>query len=113
MGQQAQFQVAPAFLLGNRGRTVSSLLIDFDNGAGPVTCLPGQPVGINYPTAGNKVLRFTVSFTDGTTAQAREVRRVTAPQTAQLPTAALPEGLYYLVVEQNGYVSRSQIRVQH
>lgn len=71
VNQQAQFQVAPAFLLGNRGRTVSSLLVNFDNGMGPVTCLPGQLVSITYPTAGNKVLRFTVNFADGTSAQTR------------------------------------------
>ena len=43
----------------------------------------------------------------------REVGRTAAPQAAQLPTAGLPEGLYYLLVEQGGHVTRSQIRVQH
>ena len=46
-------------------------------------------------------------------AQGREVRRSSARQAMQLPTADLPTGLYYLVVEQDGRVSRSQIRVQH
>lgn len=46
-------------------------------------------------------------------AQGREVRRSSARQATQLPTADLPTGLYYLVVEQDGRVSRSQIRVQH
>lgn len=71
VNQRAQFQVAPAFLLGNRGRVVSSLLVDFDNGAAPATCLPGQLVNVSYPTPGAKVLRFTVSFTNGTSAQSR------------------------------------------
>ena len=45
-------------------------------------------------------------------AQGREVRRARAGE-SQLPTADLPSGLYYLVVEQNGRLTRSQIRVQH
>lgn len=44
--------------------------------------------------------------------QGREVRR-THKGEVQLPTADLPTGLYYLITEQNGQVSRSQIRVQH
>ena len=77
--QQAQFQVAPALLFGNRGRTVSSLLVNFDNGAAPVACLPGQLVSVSYPTPGKKLLRFTVNFTDGSTAQAR-ARLTVLPQ---------------------------------
>ena len=46
-------------------------------------------------------------------AQGREVRRARQPQGAQLPTADLPSGLYYLLVEHGGQVMRSQIRVQH
>ena len=45
-------------------------------------------------------------------AQGREVRH-SRPGEAQLPTADLPTGLYYLVVEQDGRLTRSQIRVQH
>ena len=89
VSQQAQFQVAPAFLLGNRNREVSTVLVDFDNGAYPVTCLPGQTVSINYPTPGNKVLRFTVNFTDGTSAQARA-------KIAVLPQAPANRSIYRL-----------------
>jgi len=45
-------------------------------------------------------------------AQGREVRRTRAGE-AQVSTADLPSGLYYLMVAQNGQVKRSQIRVQH
>ncbi|MBD2723406.1 T9SS type A sorting domain-containing protein [Hymenobacter armeniacus] len=46
-------------------------------------------------------------------AQGREVRRASGPAPAELRAAGLPVGLYYLRVEQNGRVSRHQIRVQH
>ena len=44
--------------------------------------------------------------------QGREVRRTRAGE-ARLATADLPTGLYYLMTEQNGQVTRTQIRVQH
>ena len=76
-----------------------------------------------YPNPADNVLHLTVAA--GTSinadprtavlynAQGREVARTTAAQADQLRTAGLPEGLYYLRVEQNGRVTRSQIRVQH
>ena len=46
-------------------------------------------------------------------AQGREVRRSAAAAATQLPTADLPDGLYYLLVEQEGHLTRHQIRVRH
>jgi len=69
--QQARFYLDPTLLLGNRGRAVSSLLVNFDNGAAPVLCQSGQAVSVSYPSVGPKVLQFTVQFADGSTAQAR------------------------------------------
>lgn len=79
--QQAQFYIDPTLLLSNRGRTVSSLVVDFGNGAAAVTCLPGQVVAVNYPTPGAKVVRFTVNFSNGTQAQSR-ARLTVMPQVA-------------------------------
>jgi len=77
--QQARFYLDPALLLGNRGRAVSSLLVNFDNGAAAVLCQPGQAVSVSYPSAGPKVLQFTVQFADGSSAQAR-ARLTVVPQ---------------------------------
>ncbi|TGE17839.1 T9SS type A sorting domain-containing protein [Hymenobacter elongatus] len=65
-----RFYFGPELALSTRGRTVSSLLIDFDNQQAPVQCLPGQAVPVSYGTPGAKVLRFTVFFADGTQAPA-------------------------------------------
>ncbi|MGY3088136.1 hypothetical protein ACVWYF_001169 [Hymenobacter sp. UYAg731] len=46
-------------------------------------------------------------------AQGREVSRTHTPAESKLATANLSTGLYYLVVEQNGHITRSQVRVQH
>jgi len=40
--QQARFYLDPALLLGNRGRTVSSLLVSFGNGNGR-SAVPARP----------------------------------------------------------------------
>ncbi len=74
--QQARFYLDPALLLGNRGRTVSSLLVSFGNGAAAVLCQPGQAVSVSYPSAGPKVLQFTVQFADGSSAQAQARARL-------------------------------------
>ena len=87
--QQARFYVAPALLLGNRGRVVGSLVVNFDNGAAPVTCVPGQAVSVSYPTPGEKLLRFTVNFLDGTQAQSR-ARLTVLAQAASRVTARGP-----------------------
>jgi pimeloyl-ACP methyl ester carboxylesterase len=74
-----------------------------------------------YPNPADDVLTLATPETREATAtrtavlyngQGREVRRTHAGE-ARLATAGLPAGLYYLMVEQNGQVTRSQIRVQH
>lgn len=103
-------------------------------GAGTVTsepyfvtgCLsqPRAAAPAAYPNPADAVLHLAAPETEaaGTpaartavlyNAQGREVRRSSARQATELPTADLPAGLYYLVVEQPGRLSRSQIRVQH
>ncbi len=83
------------------------------------TNTPEQPAA--YPNPADAVLTLTAPNATAApgprtaalyNAQGREVRR-TRPHEAQLTTADLPTGLYYLVVEQAGHVTRSQIRVQH
>ena len=76
-----------------------------------------------YPNPADAVLNLATPETAEATAaprtavlynaQGREVRRNSPAKAAELPTADLPAGLYYLLVEQGGHVSRSQIRVQH
>ena len=76
-----------------------------------------------YPNPADAVLHLAVPETAEATgaprtavlynAQGREVRRTRRPTDEQLPTADLPEGIYYLMVEQLGKVTRSQIQVQH
>ena len=86
---------------------------------------PAQQLGAPaaYPNPADAVLNLAAPETPEAAAtprtavlynaQGREMRRTSAPTAAQLPTADLPAGLYYLVVEQQGRVSRHQIRVQH
>jgi hypothetical protein len=83
--QSARFILDPAFWLGNRGRTVSQVVVDFGNGTGPNPYYSGQTVPVSYPTPGEKLLRFTVYFTNGTQATSRARLTVTA-QTANRGT---------------------------
>ena len=50
----------------NTIKTITTLSIDFANGAGPVTVLPDQIVNVNYTTLGKKTLNIVVNFSDGT-----------------------------------------------
>lgn len=74
-----------------------------------------------YPNPADDVLTLATPETSEAAAprtavlyngQGREVRRTRAGE-ARLATADLPTGLYYLMTEQNGQVTRTQIRVQH
>ncbi|MGI4742631.1 MAG: CBM35 domain-containing protein [Janthinobacterium lividum] len=76
------FYVPAGLLLTNRTRRVSSLSVDFGNGAGPVTCSPTQPRLVAYGQPGRKIIVYTVFFADGTQQQCRSSLYV-------LPTAAL------------------------
>ena len=59
------FYVPQDLLLTNGSRRVSSLLVDFGNGAGPVTCSPSQPRVVSYSQSGRKIISYTIFFTDG------------------------------------------------
>ena len=61
----SSFYLPTDLLLGNRPRRVSSLLVDFGDGAGPVACGPGQRRTVQYPAGGRKILSYTIFFTDG------------------------------------------------
>lgn len=88
-----------------------------------VPCGQRQPAPAAYPNPADAILNLAAPETIETAAtprtavlynaQGREVRRSSTATATQLPTADLPSGLYYLMVEQNGHVTRSQIRVQH
>lgn len=87
-----------------------------------VDCAAGRQQPAAYPNPADAVLNLATPETTEATAaprtavlyngQGREVRR-TRKDEALLPTADLPAGLYYLLVEQGGHLTRSQIRVQH
>ena len=65
------FYVPQDLLLTNGSRRVSSLQVDFGDGAGLVTCRPGQPRIVSYSQSGRKIIAYTVFFTDGTQRQCR------------------------------------------
>nr|MDQ2770014.1 T9SS type A sorting domain-containing protein [Bacteroidota bacterium] len=82
----------------------------------------GRPAPAAYPNPADTELNLTAPETGDATvprtavlynAQGREVRRNNQALESRLSTADLPEGLYYLMVTQQGQVTRSQIRVQH
>ncbi|RTQ48495.1 T9SS type A sorting domain-containing protein [Hymenobacter gummosus] len=86
----AHFYVAPELLLSTRGRRVSGLLVDFDNGQGAVACQPGQRVAVSYAAPGRKLLRFTVYFAGGGQAQAQA--RLVVRASGGAARAAAPGG---------------------
>lgn len=45
--------------------------------------------------------------------QGQEVRRATADGSTELMTADLPTGLYFLVTQRNGVISRSHVQIKH
>ncbi|WP_035557853.1 T9SS type A sorting domain-containing protein [Hymenobacter sp. IS2118] len=94
------FYVPAELLLGNRTRRVSSLLVDFGNGAGPVACGPGQRRAVQYPNGGSKVLTYTISFTDGSKKICRSSLYV-RPYVASRPTLSLPLPLENITAQES------------
>ena len=83
---------------------------------------PAGPKAAAYPNPADTELNLAAPETGDATAprtailynaQGREVRRNSQALETRLSTANLPEGIYYLMVNQQGQVTRSQIRVQH
>ena len=87
-----------------------------------VDCPPPPAPPAAYPNPADAMLNLAAPEGPAATAgprtavlynaQGLEVCR-TRNGASQLPTADLPEGLYYLLVEQRGHVTRSQIQVKH
>ena len=84
------FYLSSDLLLTNRTRRVSSLLVDFGNGAGPVACSPSQPRVVSYAQGGRKVITYTIYFTDGTQRQCRSALYVQRPAVAYRSSKPLP-----------------------
>lgn len=63
------FYLPPSLLLGKR--RVTSISVDFQNGAGPVTFSPGQGRYIVFRQNGPKVLTYTVNFQTGPSIQCK------------------------------------------
>ena len=78
---QVKFKLDPALFFTNTGTAVNFVTIDFGNGAGPATYYPStSPIYINYPSAGIKIIRYTVNYGNNqqvTTASAFVVKKFT------------------------------------
>jgi hypothetical protein len=70
-GGSHQFMFKPELLISNTGKTVAGLQVDFGNGQGYQTVLANTPIGVNYATEGEKVLRFKISYTDNSFRESR------------------------------------------
>ena len=75
-----RFKLDPASIFTNTGAVLSSASIDFGDGGAARFCTPGQEVAVSYCTAGPKVLRFVLSYTDGS--QFTTCSRLYVPQAA-------------------------------
>lgn len=72
------FQLDPASIFTNTGAALSSASIDFGDGSPSRACTPGQTITVSYNTAGHKVLRYVLTYADGsqfTTCSGLYVRR--------------------------------------
>ena len=59
------FKLDPASIFTNTGATLSSASIDFGDGGAARSCTPGQTLTVSYSTAGRKVLRYVLTYSDG------------------------------------------------
>lgn len=59
------FRLDPASVFTNTGTTLSSASIDFGDGGQARPCTPGQTITVSYGTAGKKVLRYMLTYSDG------------------------------------------------
>ena len=59
------FQLDPASIFTNTGVALSSANIDFGDGNPARSCVPGQTVTVSYAKAGRKVLRYVLTYADG------------------------------------------------
>ncbi len=80
------FLFKPDFFYSNMGKTISTLQIDFGDGAGYRTVAANAAVTITYATEGEKTIRFKLSYTDSSFKESRtkiEIRDIPSQQQAQ------------------------------
>ena len=65
LSDAVSFRLDPASTFTNTGATLNSIIIDFGDGNAARTVTPGQVVQVNYGTAGQKILRYVLSYSDG------------------------------------------------
>lgn len=85
-GATHRFLFKPELFFSNTGKTISSLTVDFNDGAGYRTVTANTPVTITYTSNGEKRLIFKVTYTDGTSKESHtriEVKDATVSQNAQ------------------------------
>jgi len=85
-GAAHTFLFKPEFFYSNTGKTISTLQVDFADGAGYRTVAINVPMIITYTTEGEKTLRFKLSYTDNSFKESRtkiEVRDIPSQQQAQ------------------------------
>lgn len=60
-----RFRLDPASTFSNVGAALTSASIDFGDGSGARTCVPGQVLLVSYGATGRKTLRYVLSYADG------------------------------------------------
>lgn len=63
-----QFKFYSGLFVTNKGLTISSLQADFGNGYGYQNITSGNIVTVYYATGGQKIIRFSINYSDGTQA---------------------------------------------
>lgn len=76
------FKLDTQFFYTNSGTTLQYCDINFGDGQGPRRVSPNSTVNINYTTAGEKLIRFSVKLSNGELLQAYSFLSVTTPPTA-------------------------------
>lgn len=60
------FTLPANFQLSNTTESVSNIVVDFGDGNPVATMTPGSAITITYSNPGDKIISYTVNFTDGT-----------------------------------------------
>lgn len=93
INSQSSFYVPQQLLLGNQGRTLTSMRVDFGPGVGERVFAPGQQLRVNFTSGGLKVLPYVLYFSDGNK-QIGNTRLYVRMKEAARPS--LPTELFYL-----------------
>ena len=65
--EEVTFRFNNAFYFDNTGATLTSLMVDFDDGLGLRSVLMGSDVFVSYPSIGEKTLQFVATYSNGQT----------------------------------------------